>query len=94
MSNKDVCPSCNSYTSAIYDVLHGASDLDACPYCGLPGDAMRAVDKAARKGAEQALIDRCVAAERTAARLTERNRLLESLLAGIRERLDVFDENP
>lgn len=43
---KAECPACKSWTSYVYDALHG--EREACNNCGLPGSAMREVE-AARK---------------------------------------------
>ena len=46
---KATCPACNSYLSALYEVLQGErmyeGRADSCPNCGLPGDTIREIAK-------------------------------------------------
>lgn len=50
---KAECPACKSWTSYVYDALHG--EREACDNCGLPGSVMREVEAARKAKADEAL---------------------------------------
>jgi hypothetical protein len=92
MSNKMVCPGCDSYTSAIYEAYQ---DERACPYCGLSHDAAKEIEavRESRTTAEfqakyeQALKDRD-AARSDRQRATSRLAYLQSILGDAVRRLE------
>jgi hypothetical protein len=78
VSDKAICPACDSYTSAIHEAFR---DGGACPYCGLPAAAAKAVLAAQERGANEDLAQRAAKAEQRAAKA-------EREAAWLRDRLD------
>ena len=56
MSNKQECPSCKAWTSAVWDAEHGR--CDSCPSCGLSGAIIREVYETRRRQADEELTGR------------------------------------
>ena len=91
MSNKMICPGCDSYTSAIYAAYE---EEEPCPYCGLSHDAAKEIEAVRESRAtaefqakyEQALKDR-EEARNDLKRANARLAYLESLIASAAERL-------
>jgi hypothetical protein len=78
MSDKAICPACDSYTSAIHQAFR---DGGACPYCGLPSETANAVLAAQERGASEDLVQRAAKAEQRAAKA-------EREVLWLRDRLD------
>lgn len=53
MSNKMLCPACNSYTSTALSAYERGDD---CPYCGLPIGAWEAITEARKRHLEGELL--------------------------------------
>ena len=79
MSEKAMCPACDSYTSSIWWAFaHG----EQCPVCGLPADVAQVVEQAQARGADVQLAERLAQAEARAVRAEEvANRLRADLRA-------------
>lgn len=88
MGNKATCPACDSHTSAIFQAF-GVGD--PCPYCSLPADAAMEVERAARRGADADLQQRCLDAERRAAKAEAEAARLGAKLERIRW---AFEDDP
>lgn len=82
MAEKATCPACGTHTSGVYAALIG--ERKSCPQCGLAGDAMRQLDAARRRGADQALIDQAANAELRASLAESKVREMETRLSAIR----------
>ena len=87
MSNKALCPACDSYTSDVYRafVIDGAT----CPNCGLPADTYHEIERIRRSRADTELTERLEAAliragkaETEAGRLRQRLARIEAVVAG------------
>ena len=63
MSDRAFCPACNSESSTI---LAGFRDLGECPNCGLSVTVVEALTAAAKRGADEQLIERTAKAEQRA----------------------------
>lgn len=85
MSHKATCPGCDSHTNAVWLVLMG--DEDACPYCGLSGDAMREVEQIQRSKASEQVREQATAATIRAAKaeaeVKRLGRIVERLRAAL-----------
>lgn len=62
---KMLCPACDSYSSS---VGIGFRDEGKCPFCGLPVEAMLALEKASARGAQDSAIKMAAEAEARASR--------------------------
>ena len=89
MSEKTICPACDSYTSDIYRAFE---DGRPCPYCGLPAEAAKAVERARERGASDEMVERAAKAEQRAAELQREARRLRALLGEARQVLDRADK--
>lgn len=61
---KQMCPACDSETSAIGMAFR---DGEPCPYCGLPAESAEAVMEARKRGATEQVLERMAKAEARAA---------------------------
>lgn len=66
MSDKAICPACDSYTSSIHQAFRDGGE---CPVCGLPAEAARAIEVAQERGASEQLAQRAAKAEQRVAEL-------------------------
>lgn len=64
MAEKRTCPACDSHTSAVYTAFTEGS---ACPYCGLPAEVVIDLERYARRGVAEEVIERLAKAEQRAA---------------------------
>lgn len=87
MSNKLWCPGCDSHTSALWKAV--VIDGEDCPYCGLPAEAIKLVEKAQEKNVSDELTDRFVKAELRATTAEAEARDLRALLSQVRGLLSV-----
>lgn len=77
MADKMTCPACDSHTS---EIARAYREGAGCPYCGLPGEAMRAVVAAAERGASEQMTERAAQAEQRAATAEREATRLRALL--------------
>lgn len=77
---KRTCPACDSWTSSVGIAFR---DGEPCPYCGLPAEAVEALDRAAERGAEQSMVDMAAKAEVRATNAEAEVRRLRGLLREI-----------
>jgi hypothetical protein len=85
VSDKAICPACDSYTSDIHEAFRSG---DKCPYCGLPAKAANAVLAAQERGASEDLVQRAAKAEQRAAKAEQRAAKAEREVLWLRDRLD------
>lgn len=88
MSNKAHCPGCDSYLSSIYEAFEYGGP---CPNCGLPADAAAAVEAARNRHADEALVQRCIDAEK---KLAAAEKELSTLRFRLQRIGDALTEEP
>lgn len=81
MADKMICPACNCASS---EIMRAYREGAACPYCGLPGEAMRAVATARERGASAELVERTAQAEQRAATAEREAQKLRNRLDQVR----------
>ena len=79
MGMKVECPACKSWTSYVYDALHG--EREACANCGLPGSVMREIAKVQESHASAEVKQQADAALLRAGKAEAENAKLKAQLA-------------
>jgi hypothetical protein len=88
VSDKRLCPACQSYTSTVLGAFERG---DPCPYCGLSASAASELIAAQERGANAEVVERAGVAERRAEAAEREAARLRWLLKTIREAVGQVD---
>lgn len=87
MSNKACCPGCDSYLSAIWEIMHGER-WEPCPKCGLPAETLIKIQQARESHASKELAEKYEALAIRCGRAEAEAAYLRSQLCRIRSAVD------